>query len=506
MADSYLRRVAGTFGSFAQTLIPGLGYVRDKPLEATEKQLTRGDVIVDPSRVMAGAGQLPYNPSILVTRKGLGVFDSMKRDEQVKACLAFKKSAILASGWEVVSPGDQEEDWEVTQFVRDTFTNFPGGWNAALEKILLAHDYGYSITEKVYGEVPWAAPKLALTRLAAVKLHYIDFEANPNGVLTALIQCYVPGNEQSLYLPPDKFVVYSHDAEFENHYGRSDLEAAYRAWWVKDNAYKWFAVYLERYGMSPVFALYNQNVYQGGQMEELKKIVKNIQNATLGLIPRNAADDIELWTQQVSAQSKEIFLAALNRFDADIGRALLTPSLIGATPDSGGAGGEQAQGSFARSKTHFDLFLIAVGRSKERLQSDAVNSQIIPQLCDLNFPGLKSYPLFRLMPLEAEDKQWIYTLWKELVAGKVVNQIEDDETHLRKALGFPENDDPQIPEPAPVPGQLKPGENEVQGPKEVPDEEQTEEMQQYSEENDAVWVEMPTGEVVAMSEDTWGTR
>ncbi|MDZ4346058.1 MAG: DUF935 family protein [Candidatus Binatia bacterium] len=484
--------MAGYWKTLAKAVGGGLlGTEPKDPLLATIEALKKAEAFVDPSRVMAGSGILPYNPSVLVSRKGLAVFDSMKRDEQVKACLAFKKASMLASSWEVVSPGDQEADWEVTRFVRDTFDQFPGGWHKALKKVLLAIDYGYSVTEKVYGDVVWAPGKVVLLKMNSAKPHYFDLVSSATGELLELLQRYVPGQQSERHFPPDKFVLYVHDKEFENHYGRSELESAYRPWWVKENAYKWFAVYLERYGMSPLFALYDANVYQAAELTELKKVVKNMQNATMGIIPRgDKKESLEFWSQEISAQSKEVFLAAFERFDADIGRAILVPSLIGATSEDSSAGGGQ-RGSYARAQMHFDLFMTVVGEQQGLLCSDAVNSQIIPQLCDLNFPGLKSYPQMRMLPFDDDKKLDLYKMWTELVAGKVVNQIEDDEVHIRKALGFPENEDPSLPEPAPVvgaTGDQEPDPNDPNKPEEVPEGEQTPQMHAFAEEHDAVWL------------------
>lgn len=514
---------------------------RSTPLESTEGQLNKGIVVIDPSKIMASWLNTPYNPEVLVTRQGLGIFDKMKRDEQVGACLAFKKAAILAPGWEVSSPGDQAEDWEPGKFIESMFNHFPGGWDQALRSIMLGMDYGYSVTEKVYGEAAWVPDKKALIKLVSIKPHNIDFRCLPTGELISLTQSNLLGGSPVSEIPVDKCVVYSHAKEFENYYGYSDLVRAYRAWWVKDNSYKWFTMYLERHGTAPLFGMYNQNVYTGNMLEELKKIVKNIRNSTMGLIPRGTKDDFELWSQQVSAQSRDIFLSALTRFDADIGHSLLVPSLIGATTDSTGSGGEQAKGSYARSQTHFDLFMLTI----EGLQRDIatiVNEQIVKQACDLNFDeselriqkkeraptatpdpgrnpreydtpeatttkdaGLPDYPVFKFHPMNDELELELYKVWKDLVAGQVVTRIPDDEKHIRSAFGFPENDNPvveplasQMPKPGfdpegkpyPKPASIDPDTGKTFYPKEVPKEKQTKEMQQFADENDGVWVEV----------------
>lgn len=512
MSDPWYRRMAAV-------VLPGALGARFAPpaaqKEPTTKQLQSALAYVDPSRLISGWVQAPYNPGWLVTRKGLGIYDTMKRDEQVKAALKFKKSSVLASGWEVVSPGDQEEDWEVTQFVRNTLLGVQGGWHAVLTDILGALEYGYSVGERVYGEAEkgnWKG-KVVLSRLQSIKPHYIDFVVDEFGVLHGITQQMAGLAQQDL--PIGKFVIYTHQKEFGNFYGISDLESAYRPWWTKDNAYKWLAVTLERFGLPPLFAMYDPNSYQGNQIEELKKVVARIQNATLGVIPRATKDALEFWSQQLGKGSVDLFLQSLDRFDQHIARAVLVPSMIGVASDEGN------NGSLARSQTHADSFLRVVAELQQDIAVGVVNAQIIPQLCDLNFPGLDEYPIFRFLPYTDEQRLEVIKTWSELVGGKVVGRIEDDERHIRKVIGFPENDDIKIealPE-QPPPGQFPPGkpafgkkpppfgkpklpDKKELSMEEVPEEEQSEEMRTFAEENNAVWVYADDGGKVAVSADS----
>lgn len=436
------------------------------PAVPTRKDLTTAEGYVDPSRLIAKWNMLPYNPSWLVTRKGMQIYDQMRRDEQVKAALKFKKDSTLAPGWEVASPGDQPEDWEVTRFVRDNFVMMKGGFSQVLFNTLSALDYGHSVSEKIYKERDvgeWKG-KLMVDRIQSLRPHFIDYQVDPYGVLQGVIQRNVmgavaggTGSLQGEPIPPVKMVIYTHAFEFGNFYGTSDLEAAYRSWWTKDNAYKWLAVTLERFGMPPLFAFYDSNAYNATDIGELKKVIKNIQNATFGIIPRTQKDALELWSQTLGKDSTELFLSALERFDHHISRALLVPDLIGLGGGSGqGAGSGAPGGSLARSRTNFDSFLQIIGQLRGDLSQVVVNDQIIPQLCDLNFPNLESYPLFRFLPPTKENIQEIMKTWAEMVAGRVVNRVEDDETHIRKVMGFPENEDPKI-EPLPEKGAAVPG-------------------------------------------------
>jgi hypothetical protein len=427
-----------------------------KEIDPKYKDLLDAIAMVDPTQLINRRMFSPYNPEILVQRKGLGIYDKMCRDEQIKACLKFKKDALMASGWEVVSPGERPDDWEVTRFVKDVFSmHIQGGFKKTMNKILRAFEYGYSVTEKVYAEIEegeWSG-KVGLREMISLKPHYIDMVTDIHGRVTAILQRNVavtnmdgPTSSRDPMYPPAKFVRYTYQEAFENPYGTSDLVAAYRPWWTKDNAYKFLAVYLERFGMAPFIMSYNSSVYTGNMLDELKKFIKNIQNGTFGLIPRLSPTDIDLKNDEISTSSKDIFIGALEKFDKDISRALLVPSLIGMSSDD-------TVGSLARAETHFDSFLLTVIDLQDDVASNAINSQIIKQLCDLNFPGLDEYPVFRFLPFKDQKRIDMFRLWMELVTGKVVNRIPDDETHIRRSLGFPENEAPKL-EPLPKDAEL----------------------------------------------------
>ena len=88
----------------------------------------------------------------------------------------------------------------------------------------------------------------------------------------------------------------------------------------------------------------------------------------------------------------------------------------------------------------------------------------------------------------------IINTWATLVGGQIVNKIEDDEVHIRKVLGFPENENPEVVVASPI--QEQEGE-EKSVP--IPEEEQSTEMRQFAVEHDAVWVELSDGQRVAIA-------
>lgn len=397
-------------------------------------------LFADPLRLYSG-DFLRYNPSILVTKHSMRIFDKMRRDDQIKAALTFKKNAVLSSGWEIVSPQDEPEDWDVSELVRENFREMTPD-DRSLEDVLLevltALDYGFSVSEKIFE--PWES-HIWLRDVKTRTPHDIEFRQNEFGDILGIEQQGSTGKK--ITIPEEKVVLYVHGREFSNPYGTSDLEAAYRAWVLKDNSYKWLAMYLEKLGIPPIFLLYNPNSYQGAPLEQLKDVLANMAAATAGLIPRRNKEDIEPWTPELGAQTQSVFIPALDMFNRDIARAILIPNLLGYTAENGA-------GSYARAAKQFDAFIMTVLQLRRTLAS-TVNAQVVRQLVQLNFGEQEAYPEFRFLPLQDEERLQLFTAWNVLVASGVVTKQKSDEVHLRKSMGMPERQEgdemPVAPKP-----------------------------------------------------------
>ena len=77
----------------------------------------------------------------------------MRRDEQIKAAIAFKKHAILAAGWDIVSPKGVDEEWEPRKFVEWNFDNLDGSMSNRILDMLLSVEFGFSVGELLWGEL-----------------------------------------------------------------------------------------------------------------------------------------------------------------------------------------------------------------------------------------------------------------------------------------------------------------------------------------------------------------
>lgn len=418
--------------------------------EEQEQVMLREIALTNPQRLFKYP-VTQYNPSALVSRQGLRIFDRMRNDDQIKAAMMLKKEAVLATPYTLEPPEGEQEDaqmQETIDFIKWNFDNMQSTLYAALLDCLTALDYGYSISEKIYtiAETPWG-DRITLDALKIKAPHFFQFVADEYGELKELKQSrsYLGTPDPRISLPVNKFVIMTVQKEWGNWYGKSDLEAAYRPWVVKDNAYKWFAMFLERRGIPPIFLLYDSRM-SPQTVEVLKDVVKNMQANTAGIIPtmQNAKGDstTDFWSPdaQSTRSGREVFTAAFKQFNTDIARALLMPGLLGITPD-------EKEGSYARSKVQFDVFLMTTTFLRAFLADEIIQEQIIKPIVDLNYPGYGKYPVFGWEPLTEEIRNDLLNTWAALVKAGAMITTPEDAAHIREELKFPESEESPEEEP-----------------------------------------------------------
>ncbi len=216
----------------------------------------------------------PYNPDDLVTKKGgLDIYEKMGYDDQVKAVLTMKKQAILSSGYKIEPAGEEKQYKEQADFITWNFEEgIKGNFTDGLYEILSALDYGFSVTEKLYCNIPKGdyADKIGLYQLKTRPPQSFMFPLDEKGNLKYIRQNTDHG---SVNLPPQKFILYSYNSTYGNPYGNSDLRAAYRSWWSKNVIIKFWNIYLERFGMPTAVGKFPKNATDT-QIENLKKYLK----------------------------------------------------------------------------------------------------------------------------------------------------------------------------------------------------------------------------------------
>ena len=380
-----------------------------------------------------------YNPDDLAGKKGLDIYRTMQqRDGQIKAVFLLKKHARLSTPWSI-RPEDENDKDAINQsnFIKHCFSEMKGNINNSLLKIWNAMRDGYSVAEINYKIIPSGefAGMIGIDNIKIRKAKNYMFECDEFGNIkeNGLVEA---GNK---HLSINKFILFTYnpnDDDSDSIYGESDFRAAYRYYFSNDIIQRFWNIYLEKFGQPTVIGRYPTGTPKLKQDEYLE-ILKNIQTNTAITMPVGLEAELLEATRRGDAGYKEAFDCNNNM----IARSLLVGSLIMDT-------GEQ-QGSYALSKTHFDIFIYVLDYLGLETEDTIIREQIIKRLIDFNFPRPK-YPYFKFESLIKEDQKAKAEIAKMLVDAGLINQEEE---WVREFLKIPAKEEGIIlPEPKPKGG------------------------------------------------------
>ena len=364
-----------------------------------------------------------YNPDELVGRKGLKIYQKMRTDEQVKACLTVKKFARVSTGWDI-HPGmeDSSEAENYAKFIKSTINDMQGTFDDVLLSIMSALDFGFSCSEKIYQYIEEGEfkGKIGLRAIKTKEPFNLMFKTDEFKNLLGIYNQYTEegklGSEENPY-PIDKFIIYSYNKEFSNFYGQSDLRSCFRSFFSKEYIIKWSNIYLERFGMPTTVIEYpKKKGIDKEVISALDDILKNLQAKSGIRIP----EDIKLSLLEAKRQGQFAYESMIKLHDIMIAKAILVPSLLGFTQT------EQI-GSYALGKKHFDMFLFVLNKLGRDLEETIVFEQIIKPLMYMNYGQIKRelLPIFKFNSLDEEDIDAKSKIAERLVKAGILDPSEE---------------------------------------------------------------------------------
>ena len=374
---------------------------------------------------------LPYNPDTLVSRKGLDVYDKMRLDDMVKASLTLKKFATLAPNYKILPADNSERSIEIANFVAYTIDTMEGSMNDALFQILTALDYGFSITEINYERYDLGEhkDKIGIKNLKTKQPRYYSFAVDKYSNLLKDGLAYNIDGEQKR-LPTNKFLIFSYQKEFGNHYGTADLRPAYRGYWSKDTIIKFWNIYLERFANPTVVGKYRSN--DPNSKTNLRNILDNL-TAKTSITHRMDEFDIDFLEPTRSATQD--FKEAINYYDKTIARSILIPDRLVA---------EGETGAYSQAKVHFDVFLFVLAKLRQDLEEVVMNEQLIKRLVTINYGNITEMPKFKFNPMTDDQKFALNEMFINAVEKGVITPTFEDENYMRENLHFPERDNSEL--------------------------------------------------------------
>ena len=372
----------------------------------------------------ADSQDFPWNPDPLARGNTYDIYDEMRDDDQIKAALAIKKHIALSTGFEVCT-----EDEDVRAFWKDELArlgsvsdDLHAGFGSTLRDMLSCLDYGFSLTEPVFGlrdDGLWGI-KALLVRPP----HSFEFHIRDDGSTQEIRQST---NRETLAFKPSQFIHLAYQADFGNPYGKADLKAAHAPWKAKKFMDRFFAIYMERYAAPLVVGRYPTKT-SAEEAARIASLLKDIQITTSLTLP----DDIAVDFVQAQGDASQAFERAVNHYGLRIARAILVPDLIGASGEKTGGG------SFALGDKQFQLFLGIIQEIRNILAA-AITNRLVKPLTMVNFGDIKAE--FKFLPYREDLMVENFRTWSEAVTKIGVKPSLEQINHLNKSLGFPESDE-----------------------------------------------------------------
>lgn len=367
----------------------------------------------------------------LAQRKTLKVYAKMRLDEQVKAVVTFKRDAIVSRGWTFEFPKDSklsetERDLRVKVLNKIVDDQLAIGFVDALNVISTGREFGFSLTEKVYGQVEVDGKTYTgLESLLGRDPTTFEFYTDEFG---RLVKCEQEAGGRKIAINLAKFVHYVHNPEFDYYFGRSDLREAYRSWYAKDILVRYWNMALEKLGGGLIIASIGADAVIRQDTDEYDALLEVLTQAKASgavLLPTGVTAEVHFPT------SADGFEKACQYHDLAIAKALLVPNLMGVS----NAG---QTGAYSQSQTQLETFAWTLQADAKRLEG-CVDRQVFRDLQDQNW-GDGEYARFKFKPLSTEQMRWMIDTWLKLVSGGTVIATEVDEKRLREILEMPPRD------------------------------------------------------------------
>lgn len=389
----------------------------------------------------------------IVARKGWSTYKEMIHDDQVKACLEFKKILVAGRTWEL-QPGDDTPDAQKqAKFIEEVFRRIDV--SDVLHNALSAFEFGYSLAEQVFERDIWDAniggddkQYVFMKKLQHRDPRDLVLKMDYHGNFIGAKQWGVAGVPKGVVeLTPDKLWLFSHDKRFGNLYGNSDLRAAYRSWFAKKFVIQFWNVFLERFG-----APMTKMTYPLGASDDLKAklktILSNLASKTEILVPEGV--DIAL-VEATRGGNSNGYTEALSYHNNAIARAMLMSGIFGIDGDTN----RQSEGN-GQSFIQLRILFKMADNISQKLAASLMD-QVVKPLLDLNFDN-PVYPNFIWQDYGQFEGMQVADEIRQLFVAGLIDPDQQDINYVRSIIGLPirdEEDNPDEvirPQPMPPPG------------------------------------------------------
>jgi phage gp29-like protein len=410
---------------------------QNPPRELSEAELIRSALGAYDGIYAAQFRLAQYNPDLLTSQKGYGIYDEMLTQAACRAPLNVKRYAVLHKGWSVVpavsDPKDIRHDAAkqiadavtyALSNILDTRTDEPQDFRSVLFETLSACWTGFQVTEKewrVLDEGPYKG-LLGFRRFSAKPCQQIGFELDPDSLAVLAIKPYTIGGGYGPPVAPQKVIRYTYNPVKGLPYGQGDGRSCYKHSIRLDATMKWWAVALEIWGIPFIKAKYPSGNKKA--LADALEVLKLIRQGAPAIFPSDVEADVVAGN---AGGVLDVFRTTADWDTQQIARAVLGSTLT--------SGEGKRSGSLALGKVHESTQDYGLMHVKEDVEA-VVTSTVIRRFVRYNFgaAALDLCPRLSLGEWDESDRVKLADMFSKLIGDRVIARRSK---FIREELGLP---------------------------------------------------------------------
>lgn len=340
-------------------------------------------------------------------------FDEYKKmlnyDAQVVAGFDLIQMGVLMKPWRIIHRDQKIAD----SLTRSLDRMRQPSIREAMKEMLKAVVYGFSTTEIVFDDYQGYWVPRRTNGLKTFDPEYITFYTDDFGNLLKIEEKIGGG---TVLLPIDRTLVWTHEKEWGNWYGKSLLRGCYKNWFIKDAMLKFANIAYERFG-SPILLGTATSIKE---MVQISDAIEHLYARSQAVIVKKAKDDPTA-IDVIESKRTEMPFDRYIRYQDEM---ILRRMLIGQNVFEGGGG-------TYGPKVPLDLLMMRF--EDMRLELTGIMNELVQRTTDLNW-AVDDYPRFEFAPLTTLDQTQIVQKIYDAIDREIVDK---EEPWIREELNFP---------------------------------------------------------------------
>jgi phage gp29-like protein len=317
------------------------------------------------------------DPVLRKMGKGITALQELLTDSHLESVWSVRCAAASGGEW-FMAPGD---DSGTAKEIAAAFADELAGMNIPqiIEEMMDAVAYGYSPLEVIW--VP-KGERWGIANIVGKPPHWFEFNQTNKLVMKK-------GAIATEELPENRFLLVRHRPSYANPYGVKVFSKCYWPVTFKKNGFRWWTVFVEKYGGAFLFGKYPANASEPQKDDLLKSLVKM---AADGVAIYQDGTEISIVSAADKRGGSDVHQAYIQSCNAEISKAVLGQTL---TTEIG------EKGSYAAAAAH-NLVRKDIAAA-DRMRVSSAFTHLAKIYTFYNFGAEAPVPIFQFV--EDEDLQ-----------------------------------------------------------------------------------------------------